>query len=387
MKILLVNYEYKPQCGGAGLGTYNMACEFARMGHEVTILVGWDKRFGEPEEIRGVRMYVVPVKKKNIHQSTALGMLWFLSGGFHVLRKLTKREKFDIIQFYFSVPTGILKFGIKGKIPYVVSLRGMDIPGFRNDKYKFLSNVTKSLNRMVVKDAAAVTSLSAEAGKYFSAFSPKTQITIIPNAVEYEMYQQKTQYSQSVRKFVAVSRLTGFKNLDLVIRAFSRVHESYPDVSLDIYGEGRERESLLDLIVELKCEAYVKLQGYADREQLISILPEYDVFSLMSIGDSFGIVFIEAMSVGLPVLCARAGGPIEIVVDGETGVFAEPNDIDDTVRKIEFCIKNPCLMENYGRNGRKRVEEIYSRESVAQQHIDLYEGILQRNNMNKRLKG
>lgn len=373
MKILLVNYEYKPQCGGAGLGTYNMAKAFRKMGHDVSILIGWDYKYGVPEEIEGISTRVIKVKKKNIHQSTPSGLLKFVLMGMVKINQITRKEKFDIIQFYFSVPTGILKFAIHGKIPYVISLRGMDIPGFRNDKYKALSVITKGINYAVTKKAVAVTSLSAEAGKYFADFAPDIKIDVIPNAVDYEMYHAKEKYSKEVCKFVAVSRLTGFKNLDLMIKAFARVHEKYPQIILDIYGEGREQEALAQLIEELNAREYIALRGYADRNKLVKVLPEYDVFSLMSIGDSFGIVFIEAMSAGLPVICAKAGGPVEIILDGETGLFVKPDNLEDTVKIIEYCIENPEMMEQMGRNGRKRVEEYYSIKSVADQHIRLYE--------------
>lgn len=376
MKILLVNYEYKPQCGGAGLGTYNMAKMFAQMGHEVTLLIGWDYKFGEPEIIDGVDAHLIKIRKKNIHQSTPQGMLSFVAKGLKLINRITRKESFDIIQFYFSVPTGILKYGIYGEIPYVISLRGMDIPGFRNDKYKALSEFTKRINHAVTKNAAAVTCLSAEAGKYFEKFSPDTEITIIPNAVDYNQYKTKEEYSNQVRKFVAVSRLTGFKNLDLMIKAFAKIHEKNDDVILDIYGEGKEQENLEKIIEELNAKDYVSLKGYADREKLIRVLPEYDCFSLMSVGDSFGIVFIEAMSVGLPIVCAKAGGPIEIIIEGETGIFAEPNNLQDTVEKIEYCINHPEEMRRMGINGRKRVEECYSMESVAIQHIELYKKII-----------
>lgn len=376
MKILLVNYEYKPQCGGAGLGTYNLAYSLNKMGHEVSIIVGWDYKFGNPEIIPGVNTYIIKLKKKNIHQSTAVGLLKFVIKGIAEIRKITTAKQFDIIQFYFSVPTGILKFGIKGNIPYVVSLRGMDIPGFRNDKYRFISNITRGINRNVINDATAVTSLSKEAGDIFLRFMPGASVTIIPNSVDYEQYVQKTDYKKEIRRFVAVSRLTGFKKLDLMIEAFSRIHEKYPQVTLDIYGEGKDRIMLESQIEKLKAQDYVKLKGYANRQKLIELLPRYDVFSLMSIGDSFGIVFIEAMSCGLPILCARAGGPVDIVRHGESGILVEPDNIEDTIRGIEYCINHADKMEAFGREGRKMVEEKYSRESIAMHHIELYSKIL-----------
>ena len=74
MKILLVNYEYKPQCGGAGLGIYNQAKAFKQKGHEVTILIGWDYAYGEPEIIEGVVTEIIPIKKKNVQQSSPIGL-------------------------------------------------------------------------------------------------------------------------------------------------------------------------------------------------------------------------------------------------------------------------------------------------------------------------
>ena len=72
MRILLVNYEYKPQCGGAGLATYNLAKELNAMGHKVSLLIGWDKRFGKPELIQGIDTRIVYIKKKGILESSPI---------------------------------------------------------------------------------------------------------------------------------------------------------------------------------------------------------------------------------------------------------------------------------------------------------------------------
>lgn len=89
----------------------------------------------------------------------------------------------------------------------------------------------------------------------------------------------------------------------------------------------------------------------------------------------------------MPVLSAMAGGIFEIIREGETALFAKPNDIEHTLRIIEYVIDHPEIMKEYGINGRKCVEENYSRESVAKQHISLYESILQviqNNNFDRR---
>ena len=78
-----------------------------------------------------------------------MGLLTFIMRGMKEIKRLTRENEYDVIQFYFSVPTGILKYGIKKNVPYVISLRGMDIPGFRKDKYRFQSLITQGINKAV----------------------------------------------------------------------------------------------------------------------------------------------------------------------------------------------------------------------------------------------
>lgn len=376
MNILLVNYEYKPQCGGAGFGTYNLASQLVQLGHKVDILVGWDYKFGNPENIEGVCAEYIKVHKKNIHQSTALGLLEFVCKGMLRINKMTRKKRYDVVQFYFSVPTGLLKYGVHAKIPYVISLRGMDVPGFHKDKYSLLSIVTKPFNRNIVKNADAVTALSTEFGKMFNLFEPSVEPRIIPNGLEIQDFQVKEHYSDRVSKFVSVTRLTSYKKIDIMIKAFVELHKKYEYISLDIYGEGFQKEELDQMIDEYDAGDYVALKGYENTEVLKKKLCEYDAFELLTVSDSFGNVFIEAMACGLPIICARAGGPCDIVIDHVTGVFVEPNDLNDTIEKMEWCLEHPNEMKAYGNAGRIRVEEKYSIANVAKQHIDMFENIL-----------
>lgn len=378
MKILLVNYEFKPQCGGAGLATYNMAKAFAGEGHRVTLLIGWDFAFGQPEALDGVDMHVISIKKKNIHQSTGKGLLGFVFKGIPAMRRLTKKERFDIIQFYFSVPTGLLKYGIRGKVPYVVSLRGVDIPGFREDRYTLMSRLTIPPNLWVTRGAAAVLALSAESAKYYRRIAPEIPITIIPNAVEHAKYQRKETYCGQVSRFVCVARLTSFKRLDLLVGAMARLHEEFPWVSLDIYGEGFLREELEKQIESLDATEYIALRGYESAENLVKLLPTYDVFALPSVAETFGVVFIEAMACGLPVVCADSGGPLEVVVEGKTGFLCKRDDEDDLLRGLRECVLHPEEMERFGRAGWQRVMENYTIPIVATEHLALYGRLIAR---------
>lgn len=376
MNILLVNYEYKPQCGGAGFATYNLAKEFTRQGHHVELMIGWDDRFGQPELLEGVKTYVVKLRKKSVHESSPLGVLGFILKGMPLISTLTKKNYYDVIQFFFSVPTGLLKYGIKNNIPYVCSLRGIDVPSARKDKYAFLRNILNMVNKDIVKNASAVMALSNELAGWFHNAYAEIPVEVIPNGVDYTLFSCKEEYSQSIERFVTVARLIECKNIELSMRAFKKVHEIYPKIALDIIGEGYLHEQLEKVIHEEKMEGYICLKGYTDPKVIASTLKEYDLFYLLTVADSFGQVFVEAMACGLPVICADIGGPKEIVVDGVTGLKTLPNDEKSTIEALEYAIQHPDVMKKYGESGYERVLKEYSIESVAKKHLEVYHNVI-----------
>ena len=376
MNILLINYEYKPQCGGAGFATYNLAKELNRQGHHVDLMIGWDDHFGQPELLDGSKTYVVKLRKKSVHESSPLGVLGFIIKGMPLIAKITKRNSYDVIQFFFSVPTGLLKYGIKNKIPYVCSLRGIDVPSARKDKYAFLRKILNLVNRDIVKNSSAVLALSNELAGWFHNAYTDIPVEVIPNGLDCTQFSRKEQCSEKIKKFVTVTRLIECKNIELSMRAFKKVHEMHPDITLDIIGEGYLRKSLEKVIREEEMTEYICLKGYMEPTEIAAKLKEYDLFYLLTIADSFGQVFIEAMACGLPIICADIGGPKEIVVNGVTGLSVVPNDEESTVKALEYAIRHPKVMKEYGENGYQRVVNEYSIESVARKHIEVYSRVI-----------
>ena len=248
MNILLINYEYKPQCGGAGFATYNLAKELNRQGHHVDLMIGWDDHFGQPELLDGSKTYVVKLRKKSVHESSPLGVLGFIIKGMPLIAKITKRNSYDVIQFFFSVPTGLLKYGIKNKIPYVCSLRGIDVPSARKDKYAFLRKILNLVNRDIVKNSSAVLALSNELAGWFHNAYTDIPVEVIPNGLDCTLFSRKEQCSEKIKKFVTVTRLIECKNIELSMRAFKKVHEMHPDITLDlferIHGANRDRSKI-----------------------------------------------------------------------------------------------------------------------------------------------
>ena len=373
MKVLLVNYEFKPQCGGAGYATYNLAKELVRHSLNVDLLIGWDYSFGFPPDIPNVGYNVISLKKKSIHESSIIGVAKFVIEGLIRIHKLTRKNRYDVIMFFFSVPTGILKYGIYGNTPYICSLRGIDVPSSRKDKYRAVRNCLEYINSKIVRKADTVTALSSELSDWFNKVYPEIKVDVIPNGIDVRQYRKKNEYRKNVYRFVTVSRLIDCKNIELSMYAFKTVHEKYPEIELDIYGEGYLHDHLQGVIDKENMGDYVSLQGYKSQEEIIGLLSDYDVFYLLTVADSFGQVFIEAMACGLPVICADIGGPKDIVVDHKTGIMAKANDKESAEKAIMYYIEHPEIARDHGINGHERICNYFTIEYIAEMHIRLFE--------------
>ncbi|VAW33849.1 hypothetical protein MNBD_DELTA03-1713, partial [hydrothermal vent metagenome] len=108
MKILLLNYEFPPMGGGAGNATYNIARELAKLGHHVDVLTSKIKPQKERETIAGFNVYRVSSWRKGIHDCGIRGAYSFLFFAGFKLQQLIRSNQYDILHYFFSLPTGLL---------------------------------------------------------------------------------------------------------------------------------------------------------------------------------------------------------------------------------------------------------------------------------------
>jgi glycosyltransferase involved in cell wall biosynthesis len=172
---------------------------------------------------------------------------------------------------------------------------------------------------------------------------------------------------------VAVGRLIEQKDHPTLLRAFARVRESQPATRLAILGSGPLEAQTRALAEELGLGKAVFLPG---RTEIRDWLARADVFVHTSRWEGFGIVLLEAMLAGLPVVATSVSAVPEVVADGETGALVAAGDVEGVARELGALLADPDLARRLGEAGRARARSEFSVERMADQTILVYEDAL-----------
>ncbi len=173
---------------------------------------------------------------------------------------------------------------------------------------------------------------------------------------------------------VSAARLEQEKNIVTLISAVEQVRRKHPNVTCLIAGSGTLEGELKSQITNMNQEANIRLLGF--REDAISLIGACDLFVLPSVAEPFGLVLLEAMALGKPVIATDAGGPKEIVVSGSTGNLVPPSDPAAMATAIEHFIEHRSDLERMGKRGKERFNELFSAKTMSQRIAAFYEKIL-----------
>jgi len=197
-------------------------------------------------------------------------------------------------------------------------------------------------------------------------------VEYLSNGLDISLVTPKLSYA-STGRLLHAGRLGHEKNVDVVIRAFARVSERLPGHTLDIVGDGPARPGLQRLASSLGIAERVHMRGFMDRADLARAYREYDAFITASTIETQGIVLLEAMAAGLPIVGVDALAVPEIVHDGRSGVIVPPGDEGALADALVRLLSDEVLRSGMGAAGREdviphslpvvvdRLEEIYRR--------------------------
>ena len=195
-------------------------------------------------------------------------------------------------------------------------------------------------------------------------------VVVIPNPVTAQVNVQSKCCNP---KAIAAGRLVRIKNFSSLIRLWKKVVSVHPEWILEIWGKGDQETVLKNLIESSALDNNVLLKGYTS--DIYAKMAEASMFLLTSEHEGFGLVLLEAMSVGLPVISyACPTGPRDLITDGENGFLIQPNDEDGFVEKVCRLIEDGELRMKMSENA-LRTSENYQMEKIINMWMDLFHSL------------
>ena len=177
-------------------------------------------------------------------------------------------------------------------------------------------------------------------------------------------------------EIVYFGRLCEIKQLEHLIHAFVMVRRTFPFVRLTFIGEGPVRESLQTLARDCQVDEYVTWHNWLQGEALYRVLTRMDLFCLPSRSEGSPCSIAEAMSIGLAVIASPVGGIPETVINGQTGLLIEPNDVPSLARAISKLIEHPELRAKLALQGRQHYQHRQTLPYIFTQLLDVYQRTL-----------
>lgn len=375
MKILVVSHEYPPIGGGGANACMYLSREYARTGHNVTVISVWYEGLPETENDNGVQIIRIQAKRKYKEHCGFTEMADYLCKVWPVIKHLEKERHFDVCQVFFGIPSGPIGYLLKKKyhIPYIIRFGGGDIPGFQ-DRFTFLYKILGPFLKIIWNNADALIANSKGLKKLAKDFYDKRQIDIIYNGVDTTKFYPTniTKNNSSDCSILFVSRLIERKGLQFIIPKLQEIQEKcHKNIHLIIVGDGPYRKQLEKIAIESACADMIRFEGQKDKTELLQYYQTADLFILPSKKEGMPNVVLEAMACGLPVIMTPCEGSYELVTNN--GIIAPIDTFVDNLAKL--CADDD-LRRTMGQNSLAHVEKIFKWESIGKNYLNVLEKTL-----------
>ncbi len=201
----------------------------------------------------------------------------------------------------------------------------------------------------------------------------RSSVISIPNCVPNESFLVPTEASDNNKQLLVigcVGRLDAMKGHDVLLRAIAQVE----GVRVVILGEGGERAKLSELAVDLGVSDRLLLSGWVDNPR--TYLPQFDIFAMPSRSEGFPLAVVEAMLAGLPVVATRVGSVAEAVIDGETGLLVNKDDINGLAAALRKLRDNAELRRHLGQRGQEVAQANFTVDVMVKRYEQLWHELI-----------
>jgi glycosyltransferase involved in cell wall biosynthesis len=397
MKICMTHYAFYPTTGGVETHLLDLCIALAHQGHEVHALVG--SMEGEPEESKANGIFIHRREWMNpeIMRDRKATVNIPVDRAWPTLQKEVKAAYRDFIEEYdidlvhaHNFHHFLPEYGLA-----LTEIRDEDgIPTFLTIHEMWGAFLCQDLLHRTEWDGIIAVGQHVY-GDVIAQVPDIKNLTVVLHGVNTEMFRPNVDGNALKRalglegKLVILhpARLLPWKGVHTTVDAFARLADRFPDVAV-VITDTREildwahelqgyREQIFSMVAENGLSERVVMRSFDFSNELPQAYAMSDIVLYPTSGEEpFGLVPLEAMASGKPVIVTRSGGLIESVVDGVTG-FMIPKEEDDMLAlRLTTLLKHPDLCEMMGQAGRRHVEEHFTRQRMAAEVADLYSDAL-----------
>lgn len=371
MKIALVSpYDFSYP-GGVTNHISSLARQLTLMGHEVKVFAPTSKAIATLGDgfIPMGKARLVPARGSAVRISLSLRLA-------STIKAALEREKFDIIHlhepFMPMLCSAVLRFSTSVNIGTFHACDGWPT-------YNFARPFSTIMLKRRMRKLEGKIAVSVAAKRFASKYVPG-DYHIIPNGVDAENFSPEVapieEFTDGKQNIVFVGRLERRKGLKYLLKAYQKVKQEIPDSRLIVVGPGDRARRKYEQWTKRKALADVVFVGYIPYAELPSYYQTAKVFCSPAIGrESFGIVLLEAMILGKPIVATNIEGYAGVVTHGKEGLLVPPKNSEALAQALISLLKDEKLREQLGAAGRVTAQE-YRWERVAQKVVDYYARVL-----------
>jgi glycosyltransferase involved in cell wall biosynthesis len=380
LRILFVNYEYPPLGGGGGIVNAWLAEELA-MRHDVTVLTSKAFNLPDSDVVNNVEIIRCPTLfRKDKATASFPSMATFVISGLLEGRKLVRHRDFDIINTHFAVPTGPVGAWLSGiaDTPNVLSVHGGDL----YDPSKWTSphrhGSLRYVVRRVTRAADAVVGQSKNTNenlcRFFDSSAKPELIPLgIPRPPPSTASRGELGFDTDDTILVTVGRLVGRKQVSQLVSLVRQLADK--KLRLVVIGDGPQLSALEQQAAQFDIADQVTFAGFVSDQKKVDLLAASDIYVSTSQHEGFGLVFLEAMAQGLPVVCYNHGGQTDFLVDRINGAILPVNDTAAFASSVDELVKDPERRKAISARNRADVEQLFI-DSCARQYEAIFRKVL-----------
>lgn len=353
MKLLILNYEYPPIGGGAGVITQKTAEGLANLGHDITVITTYyetsnsetsnapasNSEAYNSETTNGVRLFRLHSRRRSIYQSNPLEMLSWMHAAKRFLKKHLKTEKYDLCIANFSLPGGEVAYSMKEmfNLPYVAVSHGHDIPWFFPEQmmwyhaacYQWIRKICMQSECNFVQSNEMLTNIKA-----FLGGTPAHNKLIYNGWDRGEFYPAPDKRNKRFT-ILYTGRLVLQKDPMTFLKAISILKDRIPDFKVHIVGDGKLRGKMEKYIAKNGLTQIVEFKNWLDKPQMAEEYQSCSLAVMPSLAEGMSIALLEALACGQYVIATKVSNNEILISEGVNGDFIPKGNPQVLADKIQ----------------------------------------------------